>query len=74
MKKTSKIISILLIVMMLLCVATTSFAAIEGVDTSPSDLKGQAVSGTEKINDLGNQIITILTTIGVVISVIILFE
>jgi type IV secretory pathway VirB2 component (pilin) len=72
MKKTSKIISILLIVMMLLCVATTSFAAIEGVDTSPSDLKGQAVSGTEKINDLGNQIITILTTIGVVISVIIL--
>lgn len=72
MKKTSKIISILLIMMMLLCIGTTSFAEVAGITKNPGELQGQTVQGTEKINDLGNQIITILTTIGIVISVIIL--
>ena len=71
MKKISKMISILLIVMMLISMGTTVFAAVSGVD-SPSTLKGETVSGTSQITKIGNQIITILTIVGVVASVIVL--
>ena len=71
MKKVSKAISVLLIVMMLVAVGTNVFAAVQGV-SDPSTLTGQTVSGTEKITTLGNQIITILTIIGTVASVVVL--
>ena len=71
MKKISKMISILLIVMMLISMGTTVFAAVSGVD-SPATLKGENVSGTSQITKIGNQIITILTIVGVVASVIVL--
>ena len=71
MKKISKMISILLIVMMLISMGTTVFAAVSGVD-SPATLQGESVSGTSQITKIGNQIITILTIVGVVASVIVL--
>ena len=71
MKKLSKVISIVLIVMMLVAIGTNVFAAVTGA-TNPSQLTGKAVSGTDKITSIGNQIITILTIVGTVASVIVL--
>ena len=71
MKKLSKVISIVLIVMMLVAIETNVFAAVTGA-TNPSQLTGKAVSGTDKITSIGNQIITILTIVGTVASVIVL--
>ena len=71
MKKISKIIAVLLIVMMLVAIGTNVFAAVAGV-SDPSTLTGKTVSGTDKITGIGNQIITILTIVGTVASVIVL--
>ncbi len=71
MKKISKIIAVLLIVMMLVAIGTNVFATVAGV-SDPSTLTGKSVSGTEKITGIGNQIITILTIVGTVASVIVL--
>ena len=71
MKKFTKVLSVLLVAMMLIAVGTNVFAAVSGV-SNPSALTGQAVSGTDKITNIGNQIITILTIVGTVASVIVL--
>lgn len=71
MKKLSKAVSIVLIMVMVLSFATNVFAAVTGV-SNPSSLTGKAVSGTEKITSIGNQVITILTIVGTVFSVIVL--
>ena len=73
MKKTSKIIVFILIAMMIVSIGTTTvFAeAIKG-GTDPSTLKGQAVTGTSNITKLGNQLITIISTLGSVAAVIVL--
>lgn len=71
MKKFTKVLSVLLVAMMLIAVGTNVFAAVSGV-SNPSSLTGQAVSGTDKITNIGNQIITILTIVGTVASVIVL--
>lgn len=73
MKKTSKIIVFILIAMMIVSIGTTTvFAeAIKG-GTDPSNLKGQAVTGTSNITKLGNQLITIISTVGSVAAVIVL--
>ena len=70
MKKVSKILSLALITIMLICVATNVFA-VAGV-SDPGTLTGKDVSGLTKVTNVGNQIITILTTIGVIASVIVL--
>ena len=71
MKKVSKVISVLLVVMMLISAGSTVFAVVAGV-SDPSTYTGQTVSGTDRITTLGNQIITILTIVGTVASVIVL--
>ena len=71
MKKITKAISVLLVVVMLISIGSTVFAAVQGV-SDPATFTGKTVSGTEKITTLGNQIITILTIIGTVASVIVL--
>ena len=71
MKKLTKIVSVLLMVAILLSIGTTVFATVSGV-SDPADLTGQAVSGTDKITNIGNQIITILTIVGTVASVVVL--
>ena len=72
MKKMSKIISFILISVMIISLGTTVFAAAVAGGTDPGTLKGQAVTGTEKITGLGNQLITIISTIGSVAAVIVL--
>lgn len=71
MKKITKAISVLLVVVMLISIGSTVFAAVQGV-SDPATFTGKTVSGTDKITNLGNQIITILTIIGTVASVIVL--
>ena len=72
MKKLSKIIPVILMIMMVISTATTVFAAPIAGGVNPTDLTGASVEGTSKIQSLGNQIITILSTVGSVAAVIVL--
>ena len=68
MKKTLKKVNILIILITLIISISN---VVLGV-TDPSTLTGTPVSGSEKIEGLGKQIITIVTTVGSVASVIVL--
>lgn len=72
MKKMSKIVSALLIVMMMVTIATPVMAAQTEVSIQPGNMLGDASVNTKGISDIGNKLITILTTIGIVVSVIVL--
>ena len=67
MKKFMKILTVLMIVMMIVSTATMVFAA-----PNPSNYQGEEGFETDKIDKIGNQVITILSTGGSIISVIIL--
>lgn len=71
MKKLTKIMSVLLIAVMLISVSSTVLAAVAGAVT-PEQVTGASVSGIEGVTNVGNQIVTILTTIGIIASVIVL--
>ena len=66
MKKVTKILNVLLIVMMLVSIAAPVFAA-----PDPSGYTGDNKTYTE-IDNFGNKIITIVSTIGSIISVVVL--
>ena len=68
MKKISKAVSILLVAFMLISVITPVLA----VGPDPSNYQGDNNITTDKIDTLGNQIITIVSTIGSIASVIVL--
>lgn len=74
MKKMTKILSMLLIAMVILSIATTVVEAANATSNMPTP--GQII-GTSNVNvtgisDLGNSIVKILTTVGIVASVIVL--
>lgn len=69
-KKFIKIVSILLMVMMVISISVSSFAA-SGAGVEPSALLGTAPQD-KSIQNVGNKIIGVLQTVGVVISVIVL--
>lgn len=69
-KKFIKIVSILLMVMMVISISVSSFAA-SGAGVEPSALSG-TVPQDKSIQNVGNKIIGVLQTVGVVISVIVL--
>lgn len=71
MKKISKVLSIILVVMMVLTVITPVFGA---AYQEPSVYTGEQDTNvdTSKISNLGQSIIRILTTIGIIASVIVL--
>ncbi len=69
-KKFIKIVSILLMVMMVISISVSSFAA-SGAGVEPSALSGTAPQD-KSIQNVGNKIIGVLQTVGVVISVIVL--
>ena len=71
MKKLTKIMSVLLIAVILISVSSTVLAAVAGAVT-PEQVTGASVPGMEDVTNVGNQIVTILTTIGIIASVIIL--
>lgn len=72
MKKISKVVSVAMLVVMLILLGTSVFAAPVAGVSNPSSLTGTAVTGTDRITNIGNQIITILTIVGTVASVIVL--
>ncbi len=72
MKKVSKILSIVLMAIMVMSTATTVFAAnTNSSGVSPTNFTGKNtnVSG---ITNIGNQLITIISTVGSIASVIVL--
>lgn len=76
MKKMSKIVSIILMAMILVTMTTTVMAAGEtekAADITPSSIDGSTSDvDVTNISTLGNSIVRILTTVGVVASVIVL--
>ena len=68
MKKISKALSILLVAFILISVVTPVLA----VGPDPSGYQGNNSINTDKIDSLGNQIITIVSTIGSIASVVVL--
>ncbi len=85
MKKTMKIMSIMLVVMMLFFTmptivnasgAGTYWAGDTGSDVDAGGLAdrlhGTTSGATDQVVDIGNQIIGIITTVGVVVSVVVL--
>lgn len=75
MKKTMKLIGIMLIVLTLLLGMTTICKAANNV-VDPvgiaNDLHGTSSNATKDVKNIGNQIIGIITTVGVVVAVIVL--
>ena len=69
MKKMMKITSALLVVMMVAMAVSPVFAT----GLTPADITGQGSTvNTEKIKSFGNDIVRILTVVGIVLSVIVL--
>lgn len=71
MKKITKVVSAILIVMMLMTVSTSVFAA-AGTDVTPKSIDGNSSVNVGGITSIGNDVVRIISTIGVVVSVIIL--
>lgn len=76
MKKATKILGIMLVAMMLVMIMMPMCAATDGVTVKPGEiadlLTGTKSEAQNQVVDIGNQIIGIITTVGVVVSVIIL--
>lgn len=78
MKRTIKLVSILLLVVVVSMTLTTVVSAktdgAEGIDAAgiAGGLKGTTSAAQEDVTKIGNQLIGIITTVGVVVAVIIL--
>ena len=73
MKKTCKVLSVLIITLAIAFACTTVFAG--GIDTTVLDtMKGNANIGAAgtTLGNIGNKVLTIITTVGMVASVIII--
>ena len=74
MKRTIKITGIILMAVMLLALLTTVSNASGGLDPAgmANNLKGTTSNAQTDVMNIGNQIIGIITTVGVVVAVVIL--
>ncbi len=76
MTKTKKIVGIMiLVVMLILVMPTTIFAnGTGGIDAAglAGELTGTASGVQEDVKNIGNQLVGIITTVGVVVAVIVL--
>lgn len=75
MKKTSKILVALCMILAIVTMSVISFAAGEGSgEISPGIFSGGNLdsASTEGIVNLGNQIVTVVRTVGVLVAVVIL--
>ena len=68
MKKTFKILSLILIAVMMIAVMATPVMASDQVD----DLFDKDAEGTDGIMNVGGRIVDIVTTIGIIVAVIVL--
>lgn len=66
-EKTTKIVAMIILAIMVVAVASTVFAAV-----NPSGYTGNSSVDTQKIDNLGNTIIKIVSTVGSIASVIVL--
>lgn len=73
MKKTVKLISILLFVAMI-SISLTTVVSASGIDAAnlANQLKGNTSTAQGDVVNIGNKIIGIITTVGVVVAVVIL--
>lgn len=71
MKKTMKFIVIALMMLILVLGMTTISSAVNPGDIA-GELKGEESGAQENVINIGNQIIGIITTVGVVVAVVIL--
>ena len=69
---TKVLAMVLLVMMMVAMIATPVMAAKTEVKVTPGEMLGSSDVDTSGISKIGNQIITIITTIGIVVSVIVL--
>ena len=74
MKKAVKLVSILLLGAMIAVTLTTVVSASAGIDAAniAGGLKGTTSAAQNDVTKIGNQLIGIITTVGVVVAVIIL--
>ena len=74
MNKTMKILSIVLMAVMLVASISTISMATSGVNAKDiaSSLTGTKSDAQDQVTNIGNQIIGILTTVGVVVAVVVL--
>ena len=71
MKKVSKIVMIMMMLMLILSI-TTSVLAVTGTDVTPEQMDGTSNADVGGITSIGNSIIRILSTGGIVVSVVVL--
>ena len=71
MRKISKIVTLLVVIMSLLTMTTNVLAA-TGTSVTPNNITGNSGIDVGGITKIGNDIVTILSTIGIVVSVIVL--
>lgn len=74
MKKTIKMMLILLVITAMFITFGTTFSMAGGVDASgiAGQLTGTATGASDSVVSIGNQIIGIITTVGVVVAVVVL--
>jgi len=70
MKKTVKILSLVLMVMLVL--STTVMAAPAQTGITPSSITGTSNVNVDGITNIGNSVVKVLSTVGIVASVIVL--
>lgn len=71
MKKFAKILTVVMSILVLLTITTNVMAATTA-NISPSNITGTTNANLEGITNIGNSIVAIITTIGIVVSVIVL--
>lgn len=74
MKRTIKLVSVLLLIAVISMTLTTMVSANGGIDVVniAGGLKGTTSNAQNDVTKIGNQLIGIITTVGVVVAVIIL--
>lgn len=69
MKKTNKVIAVLCIILVILSISVSSFASLTPDKLNPGN---KFVNGQTEITELGQSIVGVVQTVGVVVAVIIL--
>lgn len=72
MKKTSKILITLCMILAIVTMSVISFADGTGSGVTPGDFKPGTVTATSGILQLGGQIVAVVRTVGVLVAVVIL--
>lgn len=72
MKKTMKLISMLLMVMMICFTLSTAVNAARNVDSIIGIMDNTSANGVENVATIGGQIADIITTVGIVVAVIVI--